>query len=68
MSKLCATRHSYLRRMQALMVMAEAILGLCIGFSLAAAVYAVSTMPRAPGGAMTEYERGLTEYEPGLLL
>jgi len=54
--------------MQALMVMAEAILGLCIGFSLAAAVYAVSTMPRAPGGAMTEYERGLTEYEPGLLL
>jgi hypothetical protein len=45
--------------MQALMVMAEAILGLCIGFSLAAAVHTMSTMPPAPAAAMTEYERGL---------
>ena len=59
MSKLCATGHGYLRRMQALMVMAEAILGLCIGSSLAAVMHAVSTMPPAPAAAMTEYERGL---------
>ena len=58
MSKLCATGHGYLRRMQALMVMAEAILGLCIGFSLAAVVHAMSTMPPAPAAAMTGYERG----------
>jgi len=45
--------------MQALMVMAEAILGLCIGFSLAAVVHAVSTMPPAPAAAMAEYEPGL---------
>ncbi|HKM61567.1 MAG TPA: hypothetical protein VJY39_03665 [Acidisphaera sp.] len=46
--------------MKALVVAAEAILGLCIGFSLAAAVYAVSMMPPSPAAAVTADKPGFT--------
>ncbi len=46
-------------RMKALMVAAEAILGLCIGFGLAGAVYAVSAMP-PPTAAVTADRPGFT--------
>lgn len=44
--------------MKALVVAAEAILGLSIGFGLAAAVYAVSMMASQPAAAVTTDKPG----------